>query len=118
MWKHRICRRRTWRKLHLGSDERTKEIVAVEITESRVHDSQQLPSLLEQISAPFAKCRAMGRTTRERAMKRCSGGVRHRSSCLGVRPGRAPLGIPSDGELHVTVYSSKLPPRDAQPGGH
>src|SRR5215510_15158339 len=61
VWKHRVCRRRTWRKLHLGVDERTKEIV-------------------------------MGRTTRARAMKRCSSGVRRRSSCLGVRLGRAPLG--------------------------
>jgi hypothetical protein len=55
VWKHRVGRRRTWRKLHLGIDERTKEIVAVEITESRVHDCQQLPSLLEQISDPLSK---------------------------------------------------------------
>ncbi len=43
-------RRRTGRKLHLGVDERTKEIVAVEITGSHVHDSQVLPRLLTQIS--------------------------------------------------------------------
>src|SRR5215813_3469073 len=49
MWKHRVCRRRTWRKLHLGIDEASKEIVAVEVTESRVHDSQPLPALLGQI---------------------------------------------------------------------
>ena len=48
-YKHRVSRRRTWRKLHLGVDERTKEIVAVELTGSRVHDSQPLPALLEQI---------------------------------------------------------------------
>src|SRR6266849_3200855 len=45
VWKHRLGRRRTWRKLHLVIDEMTKEILAVEPTESRVHDSQQLPSL-------------------------------------------------------------------------
>jgi hypothetical protein len=39
VWKHRVGRRRTWRKLHLGIDETTKEIVAVDLTESRVHDS-------------------------------------------------------------------------------
>ncbi len=38
--KHRGGRRRTWRKLHLGVDEQTKEIVAVEITTSHVHDSR------------------------------------------------------------------------------
>ncbi len=48
--KHRGGRRRSWRKLHLGVDEQTKEIVAVEITASHVHDSQVLPRLLTQIS--------------------------------------------------------------------
>ena len=48
--KHRGDQRRKWRKLHLGVDEHTKEIVAVEITASHVHDSQVLPRLLTQIS--------------------------------------------------------------------
>ena len=47
--KHRHGRRRVWRKLHLGVDERTKEIVAVEVTPSRVHDCRLLPALLDQI---------------------------------------------------------------------
>jgi hypothetical protein len=53
--KHRVSRRRTWRKLHLGVDERTKEIVAVELTGSRVHDSQPLPTLLAQIPDPIGQ---------------------------------------------------------------
>ena len=48
--KHRCGRRRAWRKLHLGVDEMTKEIVAVEVTPSRVHDSTMLPALLAQVS--------------------------------------------------------------------
>ena len=40
---------RAWRKLHLGVDETTKEIVAVEVTPSRVHDCRLLPALLDQI---------------------------------------------------------------------
>src|SRR5919108_868089 len=55
VWKHRVGRRRRWRKLHLGIDERTKEIVAVELTESRVHDSQSLPLLLKQIADPIGQ---------------------------------------------------------------
>ncbi len=47
--KHRRGRRRAWRKLHLGVDETTKEIVAVEVTPSRVHDSGMLPTLLAQV---------------------------------------------------------------------
>ena len=54
IYKHRVSRRRTWRKLHLGVDERTKEIVAMELTGSRVHDSQPLPTLLVQIPDPIA----------------------------------------------------------------
>ena len=47
--KHRHGRRRSWRKLHLSVDETTKEIVAVVVTPSRVHDSSMLPALLSQI---------------------------------------------------------------------
>jgi hypothetical protein len=53
IYKHRVSRRRTWHKLHLGVDERTKESVAVELTGSRVHDSQPLPALLDQIPDPM-----------------------------------------------------------------
>jgi hypothetical protein len=55
VWKHWVGRQRTWRKLHLGVDETTKEIVAVELTRSRVHDSQPLPSLLDQIPDPIGQ---------------------------------------------------------------
>jgi IS5 family transposase len=53
--KHRVSRRRTWRKLHLGVDERTKEIVAVELTGSRAHDSKPLPALLALLPDPLAQ---------------------------------------------------------------
>jgi len=39
-------RRRIWRKLHLGVDESTKEIVGVDLTTSRIHDGRQLPKIL------------------------------------------------------------------------
>jgi hypothetical protein len=55
VWKHRVGRRRMWRKLHLGIDETTKEIVAMDLTESHVHDSQQLSSLLKQIPDPMGQ---------------------------------------------------------------
>ncbi len=56
--KHRGGQRRVWRKLHLGVDEQTKEIVAVEVTASNVHDSQVLPRLLTQI--PGKVCQVSG----------------------------------------------------------
>ena len=41
--------RRTWRKLHLGVNEATGEIVAETLTENSVDDASQVESLLEQI---------------------------------------------------------------------
>lgn len=54
----RRSRRRTWRKLHLGIDETTKEIVAVEVTSSRVHDSTRLPLLLSKVTENIAQVSA------------------------------------------------------------
>ncbi|MCA2009630.1 IS5 family transposase [Tritonibacter mobilis] len=49
--KHGGSRRRVWRKIHLGIDEETLEIRAVEVTSSNVGDAPMLPNLLAQISA-------------------------------------------------------------------
>ena len=53
--KHGSARRRTWRKLHLGVDETTKEIVAVNVTASNVHDSRRLPALLSMVPDQVAQ---------------------------------------------------------------
>jgi len=42
-----LGRRRVWRKLHLGVDETSKEIVAFDLTNSRVHDGVHLRSILD-----------------------------------------------------------------------
>ena len=50
-WKvrqHGYTKRRTWRKLHIGADEATGEIVAAVVTTNNVADSQVLADLLEQ----------------------------------------------------------------------
>ncbi len=47
--KHGSPKRRVWRKIHLGVDERTLEIRAVEITGSNTADAPVLPHLLNQI---------------------------------------------------------------------
>ncbi len=49
--KHGGEKRRLWRKIHLGVDERTLEIHAIEITGSDVGDAPMLPELLDQIPA-------------------------------------------------------------------
>jgi hypothetical protein len=44
-------KRRLWRKIHLGIDEETLEVRAVEITGSHIGDAPVLPNLLNQIPA-------------------------------------------------------------------
>ena len=55
-WKVRVHgkdRRRVWRKLHLGVDTATGEILAHALTESQAHESGELPGLLDGIDAPI-----------------------------------------------------------------
>ena len=51
-WKtrqHGISKRRTWRKLHLGVDEATGEIVSAVVTTNDVHDGEVLKDILDGI---------------------------------------------------------------------
>src|SRR6056297_1065500 len=48
--KHGGAKRRRWRKIHIGVDEQTLEIRAIEITGSNVGDAPMLPELLGQIA--------------------------------------------------------------------
>lgn len=57
-WKvrtHGVGKRRTWRKLHLGVDEGSGEILAAVVTTNDVADCEVLPDLLEQIEHPIAQ---------------------------------------------------------------
>ena len=49
--KHGGAKRRLWRKIHIGVDEQTLEIRAIEVTGSNVGDAPILPELLDQIPA-------------------------------------------------------------------
>lgn len=53
-WKtrqHGVGKRRTWRKLHVGVDEATGEILAAVVSTNDVHDGEVLDDILEQIEA-------------------------------------------------------------------
>ena len=52
--KHGTPRRRSWRKLHIGIDAGTGQILASELTASDVDDDSQVEPLLDQIAAPLA----------------------------------------------------------------
>mgnify|MGYP000019659437 CR=1 FL=1 len=49
--KHGGPKRRLWRKIHIGIDEQTLEIRAVELTNNSIGDAPMLPDLLNQIPA-------------------------------------------------------------------
>ena len=53
-WKtrqHGISKRRTWRKLHLGVDEETGEILSAVVTTNDVHDGEVLRNILDGIES-------------------------------------------------------------------
>src|SRR5215207_3672704 len=52
--KHGSCKRRSWRKLHLGVDADTGQIVAATLTTHDVDDGSQAGPLLDQVEGPVA----------------------------------------------------------------
>lgn len=62
-WKtrqHGVSKRRTWRKLHLGVDEATGEILAAVVTTNDYHDGEVLKDVLEAIDEPIGQVSADG----------------------------------------------------------
>jgi transposase len=62
-WKtrqHGISKRRTWRKLHLGIDEATGEILVGVVTTNKVHDGTVLKDILDGIEDKIAQVSADG----------------------------------------------------------
>jgi hypothetical protein len=58
--KHGASRRRSWRKLHIGVDADSGQIVAAALTTNDVDDGTQVSTLLDQIDDPIASFTADG----------------------------------------------------------
>src|SRR6187401_3294888 len=58
--KHGVRSRRRWRKLHVGIDAGTHDIVASELTPDDVGDVSEVPELLDQVDAGIASMTADG----------------------------------------------------------
>ena len=74
-WKvrqHGYTRRRTWRKVHVGVDEASGEIVAAVVTTNSTHDSQELPDLLAQVEEEIAQVSGDGAYDRRRCYEAIS----------------------------------------------
>jgi len=75
-WKvrqHGYTRRRTWRKIHVGVDEASGEIVAAVVTTNDYHDSQLLPDLLDQVDEAIAQVSGDGAYDRRRCYEAIGG---------------------------------------------
>jgi hypothetical protein len=102
--KHRSGRRRAWRKLHLGVDESTKEIVAVEVTASNVHDSLMLPTLLEQIPGRVRQVSGDGAyDTRD-----CYGAIHRRGALAAIPPRRNATPWEQNADASARMRNSNL----------
>src|SRR5689334_24256518 len=58
--KHGVRSRRRWRKLHIGIDAGTHDIVASELTPDDVGDVSEVPELLDQVDTDIASMIADG----------------------------------------------------------
>jgi len=58
--KHGTRTRRSWRKLHLGVDADTGQIVAAKLTTNDIDDASQVGPLLDQVGGPVASITADG----------------------------------------------------------
>lgn len=57
-WKvkqHGACKRRTWRKLHIGLDPKSRQVQVMEVTSNAVHDADAAHQMLEQNKLPDLK---------------------------------------------------------------
>jgi hypothetical protein len=86
-WKvrqHGYTYRRTWRKVHLGVDEASGEIVAAVVSTNNYSDSQLLPDLLEQVEEELAQVSGDGGYDR----RTCYEAIRARHARATIPPQR------------------------------
>ncbi len=84
-WKvrqHGWTKRRTWRKIHLGIDEKTGEIVAALVSTNDVSDSEALPDLLEQVEEKLEQVSADGAYDK----RRCYDVLKKRKCRIAIPP--------------------------------
>jgi Transposase DDE domain len=82
--KHGTSRRRSWRKLHIGVDADSGEIVAVEVTRKDVDDAAMADALLGQIADPIASFIADGLYDQDRVSEAVA--ERHPNAAVIVPP--------------------------------
>ncbi|MEP2817770.1 MAG: IS5 family transposase, partial [Nitratireductor sp.] len=84
--KHGGPKRRIWRKIHIGIDEETLEVRAVEVTSSNIGDAPMLPELLKQIPSD----QDIGSVTADGAYdtRKCHDAIASRDAHAVIPPGK------------------------------
>lgn len=84
-WKtrqHGVSKRRTWRKLHVGVDEATGEILAAVVSTNTVSDGDVLPDLLDGIDDEIEQVSADGAYDQ----RKCYDAIRARQAKAAIPP--------------------------------
>ncbi|MEM9152760.1 MAG: IS5 family transposase [Cyanobacteria bacterium P01_F01_bin.3] len=84
-WKtrqHGISKRRTWRKLHVGVDEETGEILTAVASTNDVTDGEALPELLDAIDGDIEQVSADGAYDQ----RKCYDAIRERQAKASIPP--------------------------------
>ncbi|MBD3886650.1 IS5 family transposase [Phormidium tenue FACHB-886] len=84
-WKtrqHGVSKRRTWRKLHLGVDEETGEILAAVVTTNDITDAEVLSDILDGITGEIEQVSADGAYDQ----RKCYNAVRARKAKAAIPP--------------------------------
>ena len=85
--KHGTRTRRSWRKLHIGVDAGTGQIMATELTTNDIDDGSRVGPLLDQVAGPIASFTVTGHTTGTMSTTQLPNVIRMpRSSCRHARP--------------------------------
>src|SRR5689334_19087573 len=84
--KHAARPRRSWRKLHIGVDADTGQIIAAELTRKDADDGSQVGPLLEQIARPVVSFTGDGAYDRDDVYRESASVIpMRRSLCRHVR---------------------------------
>jgi IS5 family transposase len=84
-WKvrqHGYSKRRTWRKLHIGADESSNEIVAAVVTTNNVADAQVIEDWLEQVEEEIEQVSGDGSYDK----RGCYQAIKRRKAKASIRP--------------------------------
>ena len=108
--KHGTSRRRSWRKLHLGVEAESGEIVAIELTRKEIDDAARSGALLDQITDPVASFTADGAYDQDKVYEGVAEHVRcrrHRAATFNSNPERSAKTAPTQPDQHIQEIAER-----------